>query len=66
MLALLLFGALLASSQAAVTVPRWFGDNMVFQVNAEYGARSFLNGKARPSEKVRGSAGIGLLCKHLY
>ena len=30
----------------------WFGDNMVFQVNAEYGARSFLNGKADPGEKV--------------
>jgi hypothetical protein len=38
--------------QAKVTVPRWFGDNMVFQVNAEYGARSFLNGLAKPGEKV--------------
>ena len=25
---------------------------MVFQINAEYGARSFLNGKANPGEKV--------------
>jgi hypothetical protein len=25
---------------------------MVFQTNAEYGARSFLNGKARPGEHV--------------
>ena len=37
---------------AAVSVPAWFGDNMVFQVNAEYGARSFINGKAKPGEKV--------------
>eukprot|EP01043_Picozoa_sp_COSAG02_P098086 COSAG02_NODE_34259_length_486_cov_69.223932_1_plen_60_part_10 len=30
--------------EAKVELPMWFGDNMVFQVNAEYGARSFLNG----------------------
>jgi hypothetical protein len=37
---------------AAVSVPRWFGDNMVFQVNAEYGSRAFLNGRAKPGERV--------------
>jgi hypothetical protein len=48
-LALLL---VLSASHAAVSVPRWFGDNMVFQKNDEYGARSFINGRARPGEKV--------------
>ena len=48
----LFLSALMTAVQAAVTLPRWFGDNMVFQVNAEYGARSFLNGRARPGEKV--------------
>jgi hypothetical protein len=37
---------------AKVELPMWFGDGMVFQVNSEYGARSFLNGKASPGEKV--------------
>jgi hypothetical protein len=37
---------------AAVSVPRWFGDNMVFQKNNEYGARSFINGRAKPGENV--------------
>ena len=37
---------------AKVELPMWFGDNMVFQVNAEYGAHSFLNGRAGPGEKV--------------
>jgi sialate O-acetylesterase len=37
---------------ASVALPKWFGDNMVLQTNAEYGARSFLNGKASPGEKV--------------
>lgn len=41
-----------SKTAAAVQVPRWFGDNMVFQTNEEYGARSFLNGKARPGEHV--------------
>ena len=33
-------------------MPRWFQSNMVLQTNAEYGARSFLNGRAKPGEKV--------------
>ena len=37
---------------AAVELPQWFGDGMVLQTNAEYGARSFLNGRAKPGEKV--------------
>lgn len=44
--------SLAGTVSSAVQVPRWFGDNMVFQTNAEYGARSFLNGKARPGEHV--------------
>ena len=46
---------------AVVSVPRWFGDNMVFQSNAEYGARSFINGKARPGEHVSVEFGKGLM-----
>ena len=46
---------------AVVSVPRWFGDNMVFQSNAEYGARSFINGKARPGEHVSVEFGSGFL-----
>ena len=37
---------------AAVELPKWFSDGMVLQTNAEYGARSFLNGRAKPGEKV--------------
>ena len=37
---------------SAVEMPAWFGDNMVLQTNAEYGARSFLTGRAKPGEKV--------------
>lgn len=33
-------------------MPRWFSDGMVLQTNAEYGARSFLNGIAKPGESV--------------
>jgi hypothetical protein len=36
------------SAHDTVARRRWFGDNMVFQINAEYGARSFINGRARP------------------
>ena len=46
---------------SVVSVPRWFGDNMVFQSNAEYGARSFINGKARPGEHVSVEFGRGLM-----
>jgi len=42
----------LTAALAAVELPAWFGDNMVLQTNAEYGARSFLNGRAKPGEKV--------------
>ncbi len=41
-----------ASYRAAVTLPGWFGDNMVVQTNAEYGARAVLSGRASPSEQV--------------
>ena len=37
----------------AVRMPRWFSDNMVLQTNAEYGARSFLSGRANPGEEAR-------------
>ena len=37
---------------AAVQLPRWFADEMVLQTNSQYGARSFLNGRARPGETV--------------
>jgi hypothetical protein len=50
--AILLAALAAAPASAKVTVPRWFGDNMVFQVNAEYGARSFLNGRAAPGEHI--------------
>jgi len=42
----------LHAALAEVEMPAWFGDNMVLQTNAEYGARSFLNGRAKPGEKV--------------
>ena len=45
--------ALLAPASAAVRMPSWFADHMVLQTNAEYGARSFLNGKASPAERVQ-------------
>ena len=52
--AALVWGALLLSApcRAAVCLPGWFGDNMVVQTNAEYGARAVLSGKASPSEQV--------------
>jgi len=40
------------SIKAAVSLPKWFGDNMVLQAHGEYGALPFLNGKALPGEKV--------------
>jgi hypothetical protein len=39
-------------ARAAVRMPAFFGDGMVMQTNAEYGARSFLNGMADPMENV--------------
>jgi hypothetical protein len=48
---MLLFHTLMLSP-SSITMPHWFGDNMVLQTNAEYGARAFLVGKAAPSEKV--------------
>ena len=42
----------LLSVTFGVTMPRWFGDNMVLQTNAEYGARAFLSGKAKPNETI--------------
>ena len=44
--------ACLQAALAAVELPAWFGDNMVLQTNAEYGARSVLGGRAKPGEKV--------------
>eukprot|EP00050_Salpingoeca_kvevrii_P007394 m.295919 g.295919 ORF g.295919 m.295919 type:complete len:914 (+) comp13288_c0_seq1:1-2742(+) len=41
-----------APIRGAVKMPGYFGDNMVLQTNAEYGARSFLNGFAAPHEQV--------------
>jgi hypothetical protein len=35
-----------------VQMPAHFGDEMVLQTNAEYGARAFLNGFADPGETV--------------
>ena len=46
-------------ADAAVRLPAWFGDGMVLQTNAEYGARSFLSGKADPNEKVTITGGAG-------
>ena len=34
---------------------------MVFQINAEYGARSFINGRANPGEKVTVSFDAGIM-----
>ena len=42
-----------ATARGAVRMPRWFSDNMVLQTNKEYGARSFLSGRANPSEEAR-------------
>jgi alpha-galactosidase len=39
-------------ANAVPILPKWFGDNMILQTNSEYGARSFLNGKADPSEII--------------
>merc|ERR1719502_545916 len=50
---------LLMKVQAGVRMPRWFGDHMVLQTNAEYGSRSFLNGKAKPGETVTISGDAG-------
>lgn len=51
-----LFVALLALSvlsiSHAVQMPAWFGDNMILQANSQYGARSFLSGRATPGELV--------------
>ena len=49
----LLFALCVACCDASVVAPRWFGDNMVLQTNAEYGARAFLSGRASPGERVQ-------------
>lgn len=43
---------LISIGNAKISMPSWFGSNMVLQSNAEYGARSFLNGKSSPLEKI--------------
>ena len=48
----LLLGGGIMGAGAEVLMPGWFGDNMVLQTNGEYGARSFLSGKAAPGEIV--------------
>ena len=44
---------LCGAALGAVRMPRWFSDNMGLQTNAEYGARSFLSGRAIPGEEAR-------------
>lgn len=40
------------ATNGAVQMPVWFSDNMVLQTNTEYGARSFLSGRANAGERV--------------
>ena len=35
-----------------LALPKWFGNGMVLQTNAEYGARSFISGVAKPGSNV--------------
>ena len=44
---------LLGAAHGTVTMPAFFGDNMVLQSNHQCGVRSFLNGWASPQEVVR-------------
>jgi hypothetical protein len=44
--------AVATGATAELQLPKWFGDNMVLQTNSEYGARSFINGLAKPDEAV--------------
>ena len=47
------FPALLGTAAlSTIQLPAWFGDGMVLQTNSEYGARSFITGRADPGEKV--------------
>jgi hypothetical protein len=50
---------LLQLSMATVQLPAWFGDNMVLQTNKEYGARSFLSGRADAGEAIYVTGGAG-------
>lgn len=51
---------------AEVILPQWFGDYMVLQSNSEYGARSFINGKATANESVRVSVSLGSKILNTY
>ena len=46
------FTIAVTDANAPLQLPRWFGDDMVLQTNSEYGARSFINGRANPGESV--------------
>eukprot|EP00041_Stephanoeca_diplocostata_P036427 m.1331336 g.1331336 ORF g.1331336 m.1331336 type:complete len:916 (+) comp24863_c1_seq1:65-2812(+) len=48
----LVCAAVATTVHGAVRLPAWFSDGVVLQTNAEYGARSFINGLASPGESV--------------
>jgi len=43
---------LLSSCHAEIVLNQLFGDNMILQTNADYGARAFFYGTAKPGETV--------------